>query len=239
MPPVSALGLAYATGGIETAGQLSRRSRPTGRCVRHARFGSADYAATQNLGNAYRDLAGVEHHADNLRQAVGAYQEALRYRTPDVSPQAYAATQNNLGTAYRALAENEDTAPNLRRAITVFETALHHYTPQRTPFDYAATRNNLGSAYRALAQIEDKAAHLDRALAAFEEALQIFTPERAPLDYATTQANLGLVQQDLGDKAAAVACWREAERCFRQMGVLDKAAMMLEWIAHSGAGPSR
>jgi tetratricopeptide (TPR) repeat protein len=193
-----------------------------------------DYAATQNnLGNAYRDLAGVEDHADNLRRAVAAYQEALRYRTADSEPMAYAATQNNLGTAYRALAEEEDAAANLRRAITVFENALRYYTPHHNPLDYAATRSNLGSAYRALARLEDETANLDRALAAFEEALRYCTPERAPLEYATTQANLGLAHQDRGDAAAAVACWREAERYFRRMGWVDKAEMIVEWIDHA------
>jgi tetratricopeptide (TPR) repeat protein len=194
-----------------------------------------DYAATQNnLGNAYRDLAGVEDHTDNLRRAVTAYQEALRYRTADSAPLAYAATQNNLGTVYRALAEEDDPAQNLQRAITAFENALRYYTPQHNPLDYAATRSNLGSTHRALAQIEDKAAHMDHALAAFEDALRYCTPDRAPLDYATTQANLGLAHQDLGDTAAATACWHEAERYFRQMGVLDRAEMMLDWIAHAG-----
>ncbi len=197
-----------------------------------------DYAATQNnLGNAYRDLAAVEDHAENLRRAVAAYQEALRYRTADHEPMAYAATQNNLGTAYRALAEEEEEgAVNLGRAIAAFENALRYYTPHHNPLDYAATRSNLGSAYRALARIEDETANLDRALAAFEDALHYCTPERAPLDYATTQANLGLAHQDRGDIAAAVACWRESERYFRRMGLLDKAEMMIEWIENAEGG---
>jgi tetratricopeptide (TPR) repeat protein len=196
-----------------------------------------DYAATQNnLGNAYRDLASVEDHAGNLRRAVAAYQEALRYRTADDEPMAYAATQNNLGTAYRALAEEEDAASNLRRAMAAFENALRHYTPHRNPLDYAATRSNLGSAYRALARLEDETANLDRALAAFEDALQYCTPERAPLDYATTQANLGLAHRDRGDIPAAVACWRESEQCFRRMGLLDKAEMIVEWIDEAEGG---
>jgi tetratricopeptide (TPR) repeat protein len=237
----SVLGLAYRyLAGIEDRADNLRRAitaHQTALVYYTPDVSPLDYAATQNnLGNAYRDLAGVENHAENMRRAVAAYREALRYRTADNAPLAYAATQNNLGTAYRALAEEEESAQNLRRAILAFENALRFYTPHHNPLDYAATRSNLGSAYRALAKVEDDAAYLSQALEAFEEALRYCTPDRAPLDYATTQANLGLAHQDLGNTAAAVACWQEAERYFRRMNVLDKAEMMLEWIEHAGGG---
>ncbi len=43
-----------------------------------------DYAMTQNnLGNAYRDLAGIEDRAANLQRAIAAYEAALQYWTPE------------------------------------------------------------------------------------------------------------------------------------------------------------
>jgi tetratricopeptide (TPR) repeat protein len=238
----SALGRAYRyLAGIEDRAGHLRRAINAHEIALHYYTPNTtpmDYAATQNnLGNAYRDMAGVDDAPRNLRRAITAYEEALRYRTAENAPLAYAATQNNLGTAYRALAEEEDTAPNLHRAISAFENALRHYSPQRASLDYAATRANLGSAYRALAQIEDRAENLNRALEAFRDALDVFTPDISPLDYATTQANLGLAQQDLGNQGGAVRAWRKAERFFRQMGILDKADMMLEWIANVGDAP--
>lgn len=201
---------------------------------------SADTAALQNnLGNAYRDLAGMQDLAGNLRRAIDAYHAALQIRTPQAAPLDYAATQNNLGTAYRALADQDDQARNLCRAVTAFEEALRYYTPQQTPLDYAAARNNLGGAYRALAKIENAPANLGRAVAAFEDALRYATPQTAPLDYARTQANLGLARQDLGDRAGAVACWREAAQQFQRMGEIDKADLMLEWITAAGADQIR
>jgi tetratricopeptide (TPR) repeat protein len=60
----------------------------------------------------------------NLRKAIAAYGEALRFRTPDVAPLDYARTQNNLGVAYRCLSEHEDPVGNLRKAIEAFGEAL-------------------------------------------------------------------------------------------------------------------
>jgi len=195
------------------------------------------YASTQNnLGVAYRDLAGIEDRAGNLHHAIVAFETALVYWTPQAAPLSYASTQNNLGTAYRVLAEIQDRRENLRRAITAFETALVYWTPQAAPLSYASTQNNLGTAYRSLSEREDRTGNLRRAIAAYEVALVYRTPASAPLDYATTQANLGLVHWDLGNISAACASWREAEDYFRQMDATENAGLMRQWIADAGCG---
>ncbi len=196
-----------------------------------------DYAMTQNnLGIAYRNLSEVEDRAANLRRAVDAYAEALRFYTPEAAPLDYAMTQNNLGAAYRDLSEVEDRAAHLRQAVAAFTEALRFHTPEAAPLAYATTQYNLGNAYLDLAQLEDRAANLRRAVDAFIEALRFYTPEAAPLAYATTQHGLGIVQKELGDLPAAVACWQEAERYYRQMGAVDDADLMLQWIARAEGG---
>jgi tetratricopeptide (TPR) repeat protein len=100
-----------------------------------------------NLGNAYRDLAAIEDRADNLRRAIAAFTEALRYYTPQNAPLDYAMTQNNLGNAYGILAAIEDRADNLRRAIAACTEALRYYTPESAPLDYAMTQANMGMVY--------------------------------------------------------------------------------------------
>jgi tetratricopeptide (TPR) repeat protein len=78
-------------------------------------------AALQNaLGNAYRDLAGVEARADNLHRAIAAYTEALRFYTPDAAPLDYAMTQNGLGIAL------EDSG-DLAAAVRCWREAEHYY----------------------------------------------------------------------------------------------------------------
>ncbi|MBE2271251.1 MAG: TIR domain-containing protein, partial [Anaerolinea sp.] len=153
--------------------------------------------AQNSLGIAYLNLAGVEDRAGNLRRAIAAYEDALKYRTPAAAQYDYAMTQNNLGTAYANLAGVEDRAGNLRRAIAAFEEALKYRTPATAPLDYAATQNNLAVAYRNLSEIEDRAGNLHRAIAAYEEALNYRTPAAAPLAYAMTQNNLGAAYRNL------------------------------------------
>ncbi len=154
------------------------------------------WAVKVSLGNAFKDLP-IGDRRENLRRAVAAYEQALRFRTTEAAPLDHAMTQNNLGNAYTDLAAVEDRAGNLRRAVAAYEQALRFYTPEAAPLDYAMTQNNLGTAYRDLAALEDRADNLRRAVAAYEQALRFYTPEAAPLAYAATQNNLGNAYRDL------------------------------------------
>jgi CHAT domain-containing protein/tetratricopeptide (TPR) repeat protein len=174
------------------------------------------YAGIQhNLGAAYRDLP-TGDRASNLVQAIGCYQQALRFRTPEAAPLDYAMTQNNLGLAYSELPTG-DRATNLERAIGCFEEALRFYTPEAAPLEYALTQNNLGLAYYKM-PTGDRAANLAQAIACYQQAQRFLTPEAAPLEYATTQNSLGLAYSELptGDRAAnlaqAIACYQQAQR---------------------------
>jgi tetratricopeptide (TPR) repeat protein len=118
-----------------------------------------------NLGTAYWNLAqcdlsetgegGTEAiPEDLLNLAIGAYRIALLYRTLEISPTAYAATQNNLGTAYWHFANQHGTYPKeiqpcLEQAIQSYEACLAAVTRHQitATFDLSATHNNLASAY--------------------------------------------------------------------------------------------
>jgi tetratricopeptide (TPR) repeat protein len=173
-----------------------------------------DAAAFVEIGNAwseeYRDPVG------NLRRAIAAYGEALRFWTPDVAPLAYARAQNNLGLAYWRLSEHEDPVGNLRRAIQAFEEALRFWTPDVAPLNYARAQNNLGLAYRRLSEHEDAVGNLRKAIAAYGEALRFWTPDVAPLDYAETQHNLGLAYRRLSEHEDAVGNLRKAIAAFEE-----------------------
>src|SRR3989442_10592312 len=93
------------------------------------------------LGNAYSDLP-TGDRASNLAQAIGCYQQALRFLTPEAAPLEYASTQNNLGLAYWNLPTG-DRATNLAQAIGCYQQALRFTTAEAAPLDYASTQNNL------------------------------------------------------------------------------------------------
>jgi len=136
-----------------------------------------------------------------LRQALSAYDEALRFSTPTSAPLAYAMTQNNRGNVLQALATlaEEDRAARLRQALSAYDEALRFSTPTSAPLAYAMTQNNRGNVLQALATLaeEDRAARLRQALSAYDEALRFSTPTSAPLDYAMTQGNLLNLYQTL------------------------------------------
>ncbi len=102
------------------------------------------YAMIQNnLGTAFWNLAQhkqsapdedgtdgkVSSPSDLLQQAIAAYCNALTFRTMEVVPTAYAATQNNLGTAHWHLAnlsgvQLKDRQEHLKRAIEAYKSAI-------------------------------------------------------------------------------------------------------------------
>jgi len=136
-----------------------------------------------------------------LRQALSAYDEALRFRTPTSAPLAYAMTQNNRGNVLQDLATlaEEDRAARLRQALSAYDEALRFRTPTSAPLAYAMTQNNRGNVLQDLATLaeEDRAARLRQALSAYDEALRFRTPTSAPLAYAMTQGNLLNLYQTL------------------------------------------
>ncbi|WP_421659085.1 hypothetical protein [Leptothermofonsia sp. ETS-13] len=131
--------------------------------------------------------------ADWLHRAIAAYRAALTYRTMEVAPTAYAATQNNLGTAHWHLANLSGTQPKERRkhlqqAIAAYQStlaAVNHLNaagsehPPTLTFDPSATHNNLGLAYYQIAtdkhhrdEEAKRSAHLEAALQHHLQALQ-------------------------------------------------------------------
>ena len=149
-----------------------------------------------NLGNAYLDRIRGER-ADNLEQAIVAYEAALQVRTRDAFPQKWAMTQNNLGIVYKYRIRGE-RADNLERAIAAFEAALQVRTRDTFPQQWAMTQNNLGNAYRERIRGDspdgdskaERADNLERAIAAHEAALQVYTRDAFPDDWAWTQGVL-------------------------------------------------
>ncbi len=79
-----------------------------------------------NLGNAYRSLP-TGDRGENLKNAIGCYEAALRVRTEDGFPVDWALTRNNLGNAYGNLPAG-DRGENLKNAIGCYEAALRVYT---------------------------------------------------------------------------------------------------------------
>jgi tetratricopeptide (TPR) repeat protein len=163
-----------------------------------------DAAAFMEIGNAWSEEyspAYQRNPLEALRKAIAAYEEALRFWTPDIAPLDYAMTQNNLGSAYGRLSEYEDPVGNLRRAIEAYEEALRFRTPEGTPLFYAGTQYEMGLAYRRRAELQTDRAQrcmdLQAAVRAFREALRFRTPEAAPRWHEETRKALEEAEEAL------------------------------------------
>ena len=168
------------------------------------------YAATlNNIGTAYWNLAQHQQPLGNLKQSISAYNEALRYYSPQKQPLDYGMLQNNIGTAYWNLAQYENPQENLPQAIKAYEIALTYRTPENNPTGCAATQNNLATAYWHLAnQIKadpkEYSKTLKNSITAYEIALAIAAeltkgnqPTRLTFDIFAAHNNLGLAHYQL------------------------------------------
>jgi CHAT domain-containing protein len=147
-----------------------------------------------NLGTAYSNRIKGER-ADNLENAIAAYQEALSVYTRTAFPEDWAMTQNNLGTAYSNRIKGE-RADNLENAIAAYQEALSVYTRTAFPEDWAMTQNNLGNAYSNRIKGE-RADNLENAIKAYQAALSVYTRTAFPQNHAETLFNLGLAYREV------------------------------------------
>ncbi|PDW02098.1 hypothetical protein [Candidatus Viridilinea mediisalina] len=174
---------------------------------------SAVASAWVLIGNArsrVANLAGEDRRA-RLHAALAAYDEALRFRTPESAPLAYAATQNNRAAILSAIASlaGEDRRARLRAALAAYDEALRFYTPESAPLDYAMTQGNLLNLHRMLADdpAEQRRTRLSQALRCGIAALTIFQ-QQGHAEY--QQRIMGLLQRfrtDLGGEFAEL--WAE------------------------------
>jgi tetratricopeptide (TPR) repeat protein len=160
-----------------------------------------DWAITQmNLGKALTTLGERKSGTARLKEAVRAFQEALREFTRERAPLKWAKVQMYLGNALRALGERESGTARLKEAVRAFQEALQEFTRKQVPLDWATAQMNLGTALHVLAWREWSMARLWEATVAYREALKELTRERVPLQWAAAQMNLGDALFTLGER---------------------------------------
>jgi predicted aspartyl protease/tetratricopeptide (TPR) repeat protein len=126
--------------------------------------------------------------AENLEQAIKAYEAALSIPAFRAHAAEWATAQERLGNAYKLL-RTGDEASNLEHAIKAYEVALTVKTPVGTPQDWWRLQRSLAAAYEA--RIEgDREANMGRAISAYRAALITLTSSN-PKEWSATQASLG------------------------------------------------
>ena len=173
-------------------------------------------AALNDLGIALQTLGKRDRGTKRLKQAVEAYQLALKGWTRDRAPLDWAGTQNNLGTALQTLGECESDTDRLEQAVEAFQQALKEYTRDEVPLGWAATQNNLGNALATLGERDSDTDRLEQAVEAFQQALKEYTRDEVPLGWAATQNNLGNALATLGERDSDTDRLEQAVEAFQQ-----------------------
>ncbi len=114
----------------------------------HRRGTPAQIARAQvSLGNALQYVAGLpgEDRGARLREALAAYDAALRIYTPETVPLAYAMTQNNRAVLLSDLASvpGEDRGARLREALRCALTAVELFARLQHEQYYQVSRRTL------------------------------------------------------------------------------------------------
>jgi tetratricopeptide (TPR) repeat protein len=182
-------------------------------------------------------------HRAQMKEAIAAYQRALRTFKSETHPREYATLHNNLATAYLSMRVAVDRA-GLREALAVqsFQEALKVISLETDPQEYAMLQNNLGNALQAVTSAH-RFENLVRAIEAYDEALKVRTRRATPVEYANTVANKANALMNLPDDldhpeqgnpkrlAEAIALLTDASSLFREHGLEERAQVVDEITA--------
>jgi len=138
------------------------------------------------LGRALRAQEGISR-GETLKEAVAAYEKALRIYTLDEYPERYAEIQNNLGNIYTNLSE-WDKREYLEQAAQCYKEVLRVYTPEQFPSTWANVKICLGNALNELG-----GRHRREAIECYQDVLEIVESDAHPDRWANIQLNLGVV----------------------------------------------
>jgi CHAT domain-containing protein/tetratricopeptide (TPR) repeat protein len=152
------------------------------------------------LGNSYLHYLQGDR-AENLEQAIAAYQQVLTVVNRQVMPVEWAQTMHNLASAYYNRIRG-DRAENLEQAIECDQQALIVRTKQAMPVEWAMTTVNLSSTYSDRIR-GDRAENLEQAIAGYRQALTVITQQEHPVEWAQTINNLATAYYNRirGDRA--------------------------------------
>jgi CHAT domain-containing protein len=137
----------------------------------------------------------------NLERALKHYRLALKIRTRDAHPIAWAMTQVAMANTYVERIRG-DRAENLDRAIELYQQAMEVRTCEARPAEWAETQYDLAVAYRKRIR-GDRAENQEEAIKHYRLALEVHTRQAFPEQWATAQTDLGLVyyRRLRGDRA--------------------------------------
>ncbi len=129
-----------------------------------------------------------------IDQAIHCYQEALRYRNKEKTPEDWQRTMSNLGIAWRRRLQG-DKNDNLEKALLCYQQIDEAFPDRNTDTSWASTQANLGNLWFDRV-IGDKKENIEKAIDHFTKALSVFTKDDTPALWARCNSNLSIIYQD-------------------------------------------
>ncbi len=132
-----------------------------------------EWAVARNNAGHYASLFVDRTTAENIDEAIAAYEDALSVPEFKSHDAWWAMAQESLGSAYQRRL-NGDRADNIERAIKAFQAALTVRIPAATPKLWARDEQLLAAAYSARREGE-RADNIEEAIKAYQAALTVVT----------------------------------------------------------------
>ncbi|MCL6589306.1 MAG: tetratricopeptide repeat protein [Firmicutes bacterium] len=154
--------------------------------------------------------------AEYCKNAITAFESALRVIRKDKTPLEYAEIMRHLGAAHLKLAEVEEPAvDSYQNAITALKAARSclHKTPNR----YVQVETELGNAYLGLGKLQETYLNCRRALRSFRNALKKVPFKHAATQYLTLLNNFGNAYSILAEITNKPGDYQRVIKIFREV----------------------
>ncbi|MBN1324488.1 MAG: hypothetical protein JW986_10915 [Methanotrichaceae archaeon] len=167
------------------------------------------------LGDAHLNRFRMSNAPEDLKEAIGAYSEALQAATPDARRNIF----RGLSRAHQALSQFQDASENLELARSTLQEALDGLLGE----ERAVAMMELGRLHLAFDELEPGANGCRKAIEAFEEALSLHVPEdgrRAEIQSSLSMAYRRLAEVEGSEDhcLSAIAASQEAWSYYREAG---------------------
>lgn len=169
------------------------------------------------IANMQMRIGETRGDPDQLRDAVGSFNQVLAVRTREATPHLWAITQTALGQALIDLANRDPSGGYFGEAAAAEQSALKVLTPQNSPYYWSLAEGLRGTALSSLAEERGDIAGLNDAVAALRSGLTGALRKRDPFAWVRIQAALASALESLGDieslpDPSASGNWRRRDR---------------------------
>ena len=187
-------------------------------------------AIRHDTGTALEILGERQGDDATLRDAAGAFEDALEIRTFERNPREWAGTQSNLGVVLMNLGMRERGIESLVASRNAFMAALDGFNREAVPLDWGRGQSNVGNVIQILGDRTGDVSLYQDAADAHTLALEELKREIVPLDWATAQNNLGQSYARIGEQEEGIETLSLAVGAFRAaLEERDRNRVPLDW----------